>query len=446
MKDSLLPHTYTTPNTNTMKTNLFTSTALALMVVMLLGCKKNEVTTPAPALVADPTKSDELRVEAEEFTDSSVAASVAEEGDVKYVELPSEGWFALDVEVPVAGRYTTKLHAAALGEGTVIGWVEDYYDNPDGRTYNITGNMVISTGAPGFSTAEKDGSPLNVGLHKMKVHVSAGAKVDGLSFKLIKPHDITPITLTQEMEGTEWEVAWSDEFDGTALDTTKWTYDVGNWGWGNNELQYYTVGRAENTRLEDGNLIIEARKNDMGEPWTSARLTTRGKVSFLYGKIEFRAQVPREKGNWAAGWTLGDTYVDEKSWPYAGEIDIMESVGYEVDDETGDGIAHATVHTPAYYFKIGNQISSTKEVKNIAGEFHTYAVEWTPTEVRGYVDDEHYYTYDKNANEKEWPFHQPQNIILNLAMGGGWGGAQGMDETVTSQKLIIDYIRVYGRK
>ena len=98
------------------------------------------------------------------------------------------------------------------------------------------------------------------------------------------------------------------------------------------------------------------------------------------------------------------------------------------------------------YFKINNQISSTKEVKNIAGEFHTYAVEWTPTEIKGLVDDEVYYLYDKTANEKEWPFNKPQNIILNLAMGGGWGGAQGMDTTVTSQKLIIDYVRVYGKK
>ncbi len=124
----------------------------------------------------------------------------------------------------------------------------------------------------------------------------------------------------------------------------------------------------------------------------------------------------------------------------------LESVGFEVNDETGDGIAHATVHTPAYYFKINNQISSTKNIPNMAGEFHTYAVEWTPTEVRGYVDGEKYYVYDKNANDKEWPFNQPQNLILNLAMGGGWGGAKGLDESITSQKFIIDYVRVYSKE
>ncbi|MFN3940980.1 MAG: family 16 glycosylhydrolase, partial [Chitinophagales bacterium] len=204
------------------------------------------------------------------------------------------------------------------------------------------------------------------------------------------------------------------------IDENKWTYDVGNWGWGNNELQYYTVKRKENARIENGNLIIEARKNDFGYPWTSARLTTREKVSFLYGKIEFRAMVPKEKGNWAAGWTLGDAYIDELSWPYCGEIDILESVGFEVNDSTGDGTAHATVHTPAYYFKINNQISSITEVKKIAGVMHTYAVEWTPSEIRIYVDGTQYYVYDKNANALEWPFDKPQNIILNLAMGGGW--------------------------
>jgi beta-glucanase (GH16 family) len=180
----------------------------------------------------------------------------------------------------------------------------------------------------------------------------------------------------------------------------------------------------------------------MGEEWTSARITTRGKTSFLYGRIEFKAKVPAEKGNWAAGWTLGDTYVDELSWPYCGEIDILESVGYEMDDETGNGIAHASVHSKAYYFKIGNQKSFTTEVENMDDEFHIYAVEWTPNEILGFVDDVEYFKYVNPGTEDAWPFDQPQNIILNLAMGGGWGGAQGMDETVTSQKMIIDYVRV----
>jgi beta-glucanase (GH16 family) len=337
------------------------------------------------------------------------------------------------------------LASGQSDDGAIV-WIEDYYDNKDQRTYDVTGKINIEP-SEDIKAFFVEGSPFNKGLHKIKLHVDKGSVViDKITFSLMKEHSSSPISLTQNMDGQEWELVWSDEFEGDSIDESKWTFDFGNWGWGNNELQYYTDNRSENARIEDGILVIEARKNDMGQDWTSTRMTTRGKVSFLYGKIEFRAKVPREKGNWAAGWTLGDDYVDEKSWPYSGEIDIMESVGYEVDNETGDGIAHSTVHTPAYYFKINNQISSTIDVKNIAGEFHTYAVEWTPTEIRGYVNGEQYYVYDKTANELEWPFNKPQNIILNLAMGGGWGGAQGMDESVTSQKLLIDYVRVFGKK
>jgi beta-glucanase (GH16 family) len=280
----------------------------------------------------------------------------------------------------------------------------------------------------------------------MKFHFDQAMQVDWIKFKLLKPQDKTPVTLTQKTTGDNWEVVWSDEFDGTTIDATKWTYDVGNWGWGNNELQYYTANRTENARIENGHLIIEARKNDQGEPWTSARLTTRGKVSFLYGKIEFRAKVPVERGNWAAGWTLGDEYVDELSWPYCGEIDILESVGYEMNDVTGNGIAHASAHSRAYYFKLGNQPTATIPVENMNEQFHTYAVEWTPDGIDILVDGQPYFNYSDTSTALTWPFNKPQNIILNLAMGGGWGGAQGMDESINSQKMIIDYVRVYERK
>lgn len=345
------------------------------------------------------------------------------------------------LEVPASGRYEVTISASGFS-GPLTARIEDHTDNQDGRFYDVTGGMVFEEA--GEST--KDGSPLRAGTHQMNLHLDQAATIESLNIELMVAHQETPVTLTQNMEGDEWELTWSDEFEGEVVDTTKWTYDVGDWGWGNNELQYYTVADPNNARIEDGSLVIEARKDAETGDWTSARLTTRGKETFLYGKIEFRAVVPREKGNWAAGWTLGDSYVDEKSWPYCGEIDILESVGYEVDNETGDGIAHVTVHTPAYYFKINNQISNTKDIVDIAEEYHTYSVVWSPTEVQGFVDGEHYYTYDKNADEREWPFGEPQNIILNLAMGGGWGGAQGMDTTISSQKFLIDYVRVYQKK
>ena len=373
-----------------------------------------------------------VTIEAEDFTKSTG------EDIENPTTLTADTWLAFDVDFEVTGRYRSQVFSS-FNEGAKV-WVEDYYDNTDERTYDVTGKIVIGNNKSGFV----EGSPFRAGNHKIKVHASEGeVTIDKIVFTLMVEHQVTPKLYEQKMNGDEWKLVWSDEFDGEVVDTTKWNYDFGDWGWGNNELQYYTDNRKENARVEDGNLIIEARKNDDGNEWTSARLTTRGKETFKYGKIEFRAKAPRGKGNWAAAWTLGDSYLDEKSWPYCGEIDILESVGYEVNDETGDGTAHVTVHTPAYYFKKENQIGSTKDIVNIAGEFHTYAVEWTPTEIRGYVDEEQYYVYDKKANKLEWPFDEAQNIIINLAMGGGWGGAQGMDPSITSQQFIIDYVRVF---
>ncbi len=416
-----------------MKLNL-----LYLIPALMIACSAPK--TEELAAEEEVAKSRVVTVEVESFIDNPSGYEITNEG----VNMDSIGWLSFDVKFDIAGRYKTEVIGRSESGAKV--WVEDYIDNTDDRNYDVSGRLEIPIGET-FASTSVDGSPFDAVVHKMKLNLSDGsAEIDKIVFTLLREHQETTKTLTQSMDGTEWVLAWSDEFDGSSLDTSKWIYDFGDWGWGNNELQYYTDSRTENTRIEDGVLVIEARKDDVGAKWTSARLTTRGKQSFLYGKIEFKARVPSGKGNWTAGWTLGAAYVDEIDWPYCGEIDIMESVGYEVNDETGDGIAHCSMHTPAYYFKKETQITSKTEVENISGEFHTYAVEWTPEEIRGYVDDKHYYTYAENANELEWPFDQPQNIILNLAMGGGWGGAQGMDETLTSQKLEIDYVRVYELK
>jgi beta-glucanase (GH16 family) len=165
----------------------------------------------------------------------------------------------------------------------------------------------------------------------------------------------------------------------------------------------------------------------------------------VYGKIEIHAKLPAEKGNWAAGWTLGDSYVDELSWPYCGEIDILESVGYEMDNETGNGIAHASAHCGAYYFKLGNQPTGTIPVENMDDTFHTYSVEWTPEKIEAFVDGVSYFIYEDTSTELSWPFSDPQNLILNLAMGGGWGGLMGMDPSVDLQRMEVDYVRVYQK-
>jgi len=345
------------------------------------------------------------------------------------------------VTVPQTGRYKVSVWGSFENEATA--WVEDYINNTDDREYNITGSITFDSTGKGSI----DGSPLAKGEHPMKVHSEEGNTVDSIRFDLLQPHVETDSVLIQEMDGSEWSLVWSDEFEGTGLvDDSKWNYKVGNWGWGNNELQYYTLEETANARQEDGKLTIEAHKNKTGNKWTSARLSTQGNVSFKYGRIEYRAKVPAGRGTWAAGWLLGDTYKDELSWPYCGEIDVLECVGYEINDTKGNGINHATCHTRAYYFKQGNQIGSEIEVDSMNTKFHTYAVEWYPTKIEGYLNGELYYTYDKIANELEWPFNQPQNIIINLAVGGGWGGAKGVDSSYTSHQYILDYIRVYEKK
>ncbi len=387
-------------------------------------------------------------LEAEQYHDAQGETETLahSSGEGKIVKLKDQGWLAFDANIQKAGRYKIEIHATAVSNEKTVIWIEDYYDNKDDRTYNISGNIKLNPKKDTLITLSRVGAPMNKGLHKIKLHANHAIKIDWLKFTMVKKYRETPRKMVQNMQGDEWTIAWADEFDGEKVDTSKWTYDVGNWGWGNYEPQYYTENREENARIEDGYLIIEAHKNDMGQEWTSARLTTREKVSFKYGKIEFSAKVPAHKGNWAAGWTLGDDYIDELSWPYCGEIDILESVGFEMDNKTGNGIAHASAHSGAYYFKLGNQPTATMPVKNMNDKFHTYAVEWTPEYIKAFVDGEHYFTYDDNSTELSWPFDKPHNIILNLAMGGGWGGAQGMDESITSQKMIIDYVRVYERK
>ena len=405
---------------------------------LIQGCTQNK-----------ETNNEIIMVEAESFIESSGDYKLidSKEGTKIVSGLDSTGWLAYEVQVTKPGRYRCEIKLSSDSNAPGSCWIEDYYDNKDDRTYNITAGIDIPATRKGgvYSIVSKDGSPLNKGLHKMKLHFeSDNVNIDWIKFILLKNHQFTMDTLVQNTVGKVWNLVWSDEFEGSGLvDSSKWTYDIGNWGWGNNEPQYYTENRIENARQENGNLIIEARKNDMDQPWTSARLTTRGKVSFIYGKIEFRAKVPSGDGTWAAGWTLGEAYRDEISWPYCGEIDILECVGNEIDDESGDGLNHASCHTHAYYHKQGNQITSVLPVINMSGEFHTYAIEWTEKKIDAFVDGNKYYTYDKIANEFEWPFNNPQNIIINLAMGGGMGGL--IDESFTSQKLIIDYIRVYEK-
>lgn len=240
------------------------------------------------------------------------------------------------------------------------------------------------------------------------------------------------------------EPVWADEFEYTGLpDTSKWSYDVDGHGWGNHERQYYTASRLENARVENGHLIIEARKEkwDTSE-YTSARLVTLDKGNWLYGRFEIRAKLPAGRGTWPAIWMLAAKHsYGENFWPDNGEIDIMEHVGFH------PGYIHASAHSLKYYWRIGTQRTDTIYAKDVSDAFHNYILEWDPQEIRIFMDDSLYFTSVNDKTDwKAWPFDKPFYLILNIAVGGDWGGQQGIDDTIWPQRMEVDYVRVYGRK
>ena len=234
------------------------------------------------------------------------------------------------------------------------------------------------------------------------------------------------------------KLVWSDEFDKNGLpDSTKWNYDTGGDGWGNNELQYYTSNRAQNARVDSGLLVIEARKEDMkGNKYTSARLVSKGKGDWTYGRFEIRARLPKGVGTWPAIWMLGSATPLE--WPDDGEIDIMEHVGFN------HGQIHASVHTKKYYHSIGTQKTAITQVPDCSEAFHVYAMEWDKETITVFVDDRPYFKFrNEHTGKDAWPFNKPCYLLLNIAVGGNWGGQKGVDETIWPQKMEVDYVRVY---
>ncbi len=237
----------------------------------------------------------------------------------------------------------------------------------------------------------------------------------------------------------DWQLVWSDEFDyNGAPDESKWTFQTGGNGWGNNELQHYTT-RLDNARVDGEHLVIEARKEDYGgNAYTSARLNS--SESWTYGRYEIRAKLPTGRGTWPAIWMLySEAPYGNRGWPDNGEIDIMEHVGYDPD------VVHATVHTKAFNHRLGTQRGQSKRVPTARSEFNVYAIEWTPAEIRAYVNDDLYFTFanDESYSWPEWPFDHDFHLLLNLAVGGDWGGAQGVDDSVFPQEMVVDYVRVY---
>ena len=230
------------------------------------------------------------------------------------------------------------------------------------------------------------------------------------------------------------KLVWEENFNGKALDSTVWNYELGNGcpnicGWGNNESQIYT---KNNHKVEDGLLTITAAYD--GTQYTSTRITTKGKKEFQYGIMEVRAKLPQGKGLWPAFWMLGSN-ISQVGWPKSGEIDILEYIGKE------PGQVFTSLHTQDSH---GNTINTKKtKIDAIEEGFHLYAIDWNKDQIAFYVDNHLVYTFKPEVkNENTWPYNQPFYFLINMAIGGNFGGPD-IDNSVFPQEFSIDYIRVY---
>lgn len=254
------------------------------------------------------------------------------------------------------------------------------------------------------------------------------------------PDPVTPTTpTTPPATDTVKKLVWSDEFNsGSRPDTTKWVYNIGTGsnGWGNNEAQYYT-GDSTNARIENGNLIIEARKEIKGgKSYTSARMITQGKASWTYGRFEIRAKLPKGVGTWPAIWMLGNN-ITTVGWPTCGEIDIMEHVGKEQD------MVLWSTHSKLNNWSLGTQKTNKSIIEGVSTDFHIYKMEWSKDYIQFFVDGKLYYTSPNEGKGSDYyPFNAPQFLLLNLAIGGNLGGPT-INDAIFPCRMEVDYVRVY---
>lgn len=257
-------------------------------------------------------------------------------------------------------------------------------------------------------------------------------------------------TETRAADGTSpvpagYALDWAEEFNTPGLpDAKTWVYDTqaNRTGWYNNEKQYYAAGRLENSEVKDGTLRITARKERLsdradygGQDYSSARLITRGKVSFLYGFYEIRAKMPCGQGSWPAIWMLGT----DAGWPDGGEIDIMEHVGKT------PGMTYGTVHNRHTIDTRGGPGDGAGiAVPDACTAFHKYQLLWTPQKLVFFVDGQHFHTYAKTDQPGAWPFDKPQFLLLNLAIGGNMAGE--VDDGIFPRTFEVDYVRVWKKR
>ena len=239
-----------------------------------------------------------------------------------------------------------------------------------------------------------------------------------------------------------YTLVWQDEFEGSSnqLNQNDWTHEVKASGWVNNELQNYVNHTTPEgqvvTEVKNGKLRITALKEN-GKVY-SGRVYAKKSQGWTYGYIEASIKLPKGKGTWPAFWMMP---VNFRSWPADGEIDIMEEVGYHPD------YVSSSLHANAHVHSNNTQVTHEMKCEGAEGEFHTYAILWTAQNITTYVDGKLQLTYDnRGLGRDDWPYDDPFYVILNLAWGGSWGGAQGVDESALPCTMEVDYVRVFQKK
>ena len=250
-----------------------------------------------------------------------------------------------------------------------------------------------------------------------------------------------PPTTTPPPPTGGFTLAWSDEFEGPSgalVDATKWTMETGGGGWGNQELETYTSA-TDNVHLDgQGHLVI--RVLSAAGTYSSARLKTQGRFTAQYGHLEASIKLPAGRGIWPAFWMLGAN-ITTAGWPACGEIDVMENVGFDPLR------VHASVHTAAYNHTIGTQKTASTLVADPAADFHVYAMEWYPDRIETFVDGARYFSFrNEGTGTRSWPFDETQYLLINLALGGAWGGQQGIDDSRFPHRYLVDYVRIYQQR
>jgi len=297
----------------------------------------------------------------------------------------------------------------------------------DNQEYEYGRSLEVSLSQGKFSTLKKDLNHTHGDLSMFKLVASGQRPTDGSHLP----------------EDAPWKLVWADEFEKDGKpDAKKWKYETG-YQLRNREAQHYT-DKQKNAYVKDGHLIIEAIKEKSKAPnsktadYTSASLYSA--KPFRYGRIDVRAKLPTGRGMWPAIWMLADR-IGKVRWPLCGEIDIMENVGYDPH------VIHGSVHTLKYNHTINTHQSSAWELDKPWENFHVYGIEWYPERIDFYIDRVKYMTFaNEGSGEEAWPFDNPHNLKLNIAIGGMWGGVKGIDDSIFPQRMEIDYVRVYEAK